>query len=78
MKQFTKDLLSSSNKASSKRTLGILMILYYLIVLTLTLFGVEFSEQSISMVTSLLYAGTGLLGVGMFDRYGSNNEIKDW
>lgn len=69
MKNFIQNMLSGDSPISSKRTLGVLCILYYFIIFALTYF-VEISDTQVTMSNQILFVGAGLLGVGIFEKKG--------
>lgn len=62
-----KKILSNDRGLSSKRVIGTLCVISYILFLTATFFGVDLSQPQESLLINLLYVGGSLLGVGIFE-----------
>lgn len=67
MKEFIKSMLSANDNVSSKRVLGMLLILWYSMAYAST-YWVQLSELQLGMANNMLYFGAGLLGLGILDK----------
>ncbi len=67
MKEFIKSMLSVDDNVSSKRVLGMLLILNYIGAFISSYF-IELSIITINMANNMLMVGAGLLGLGILDK----------
>lgn len=68
MKEFIKAMLSSNDNVSSKRVLGMLLILNYCATFVTT-YWVELSATQVAMANNMLMTGGALLGLGIIDKF---------
>lgn len=68
IKQFIVLLVSNKDIISSKRFMGILCMLVYILVLLLG-FVVEISQAQLELTRLLLYFGAGLLGITGLEKF---------
>jgi len=70
MKDFIKKMLSGENNISSKRTSGILLILVFIFgTIYATFLARELTNSAITLLTTSIYLGTGLLMGTLFERF---------
>lgn len=72
MYKILREIFSSKSNLSSKRIIGTLCIIVYIGILIGTFLGLDITSTQASLLNGLLIAGTGLLGVGVVDRFGSS------
>lgn len=68
MKEFIKNILSSSEDVSSKRFAGLLCIISYILI-TILGFFVELNEVNVSMANTMFIGGAGLLGANIVEKF---------
>lgn len=73
MKDFLLKLSSAEGGVSSKRVLGMICILSYIGFIIVSFFT-ELNKTQVIMIDKLIYMGSALLGLGLFD--GLKSMIK--
>ena len=72
MYKILREIFSSKSTLSSKRIVGSICIIVYIGLLIATFIGLEISPTQATLLNGLLLSGSGLLGLGVVDRFGSS------
>jgi len=64
---FLRDMLSNKDNVSSKRVMGIILILSFVLVLAYSI-PATLELTTKELATTSLFAGIGLLGLGVIDK----------
>lgn len=78
MKEFIKDIITSGSGKSSKRVIGIIVLIMELATMIVcTFFVIPIPPALVTLHSTLIYLGAALLGLGILDKLKPNNKINE-